>query len=160
MAPPARPSTASAAGAEKDAVVIAPPGARLLGAGIDVLLLGTIDLAVLYFTLRLCGLTFAEASRIPAVPFAAFLVLLNGGYMAAFTTAGGQSIGKMIAGTKVVAADHGALSDRVPLGQAIVRAIGYFLSALPAGLGFLPALFSADGRAVHDRLAHTRVVRA
>ena len=31
--------------------------------------------------------------------------------------------------------------------------------SLPAGVGFLPALFRADGRALHDRLADTRVVK-
>jgi uncharacterized RDD family membrane protein YckC len=135
-------------------------GARLLGAIIDVSLLGTIDAAVLYFTLRLCGLTFSDAMEIPVMPFAAFIALLNGGYMAAFTAAGGQSLGKMIAGIKVVTMDDSGSSDRVPLGQAVLRAAGYLVSALPAGLGFLPALFGPERRAVHDRLAHTRVVRA
>ena len=135
-------------------------GARLLGAVIDLLLLGSIDLAVLYFTLRLCGLGFGDARLLPLVPFGAFIALLNGGYMAAFTAAGGQSIGKMAARTRVVTADESALSPRVPLGQAVVRAIAYGVSALPAGLGFLPALLAADRRAIHDRLAHTRVVKA
>jgi uncharacterized RDD family membrane protein YckC len=80
--------------------------------------------------------------------------------MAAFTAAGGQSLGKMIAGIKVVTMDDSGSSDRVPLGQAVLRAAGYLVSALPAGLGFLPALVGPERRAVHDRLAHTRVVRA
>jgi hypothetical protein len=33
------------------------------------------------------------------------------------------------------------------------------VSALPLGAGFLPAVISADRLALHDRLAHTRVVR-
>jgi len=32
--------------------------------------------------------------------------------------------------------------------------------AVPAGLGFLTALFSRDHRGLHDRFAGTRVVRA
>jgi uncharacterized RDD family membrane protein YckC len=108
----------------------------------------------------LSGLQWNEARQIPVVPFAAFLGLLNGGYMAAFTAAGGQSIGKMAAGIRVVTMDESAGSDRVPLGQAVLRAAGYLVSALPVGLGFLPALFGAERRAVHDRLAHTRVVKA
>jgi uncharacterized RDD family membrane protein YckC len=56
--------------------------------------------------------------------------------------------------------DQSSRSDRVPLGQAVLRAAGYLVSALPAGLGFLPALVGPEHRAVHDRLAHTRVVRA
>lgn len=138
----------------------APAGARLLGAVIDLVLLGSIDITVLYLTLRLLGLQFSDAFSLPVGPFAAFIVLLNGGYVATFTAAGGQTIGKMAAGTRVVTADDAAWTDRVPLGQAVVRAAAYVISALPAGLGFLPALFGSDGRAIHDRLAHTRVVRA
>ena len=123
-------------------------------------MLGTIDLAVLYLTLRLCDLEFSQASALPFAPFLAFLALINGLYATAFTAAGGQSIGKMAAGTRVVNADESAWTDRVPLGQAVVRTAGYAASALPAGMGFLPALFDPAGRAVHDRIAHTRVVKA
>ncbi|MBA2305778.1 MAG: RDD family protein [Acidobacteria bacterium] len=135
-------------------------GARLLGGVVDLLILGAIDGAVLFFTLRLCGLELAEIRRIPVVPFAAFLALLNGGYVTAFTAAGGQSIGKMAAHIKVVTMDESGWSDRVRLGQAVLRASAYLVSALPLGLGFLPALVGPERRAVHDRLAHTRVVKA
>jgi uncharacterized RDD family membrane protein YckC len=138
----------------------APVGARLLGAAIDLALMAAIDAAVLYFTLLASDLTFAEIDRIPIPPFAAFLVMLNGGYMAAFTAAGGQSFGKMAAGIRVITSDEHAWSDRVTLGQSALRAVLYLLSALPAGLGFAPALFGPDHRALHDRLAHTRVVKA
>ena len=50
-------------------------------------------------------------------------------------------------------------SGRVPLGHSVMRAAGYAVSALPAGLGFLPALVGEDKRAIHDRLADTRVVK-
>jgi uncharacterized RDD family membrane protein YckC len=153
-------TAAEPAGEATASIESAPAGARLMGAVIDLVLLGSIDFAVLYFTLRLLGLELSQAASLPIVPFAVFIALLNGGYLAAFTAAGGQTIGKMVAGTRVVTAEEAAWTDRVPLGQAIVRAVAYLASALPAGLGFLPAIFGADGRAVHDRLAHTRVVRA
>ncbi|MEO6212943.1 MAG: RDD family protein, partial [Vicinamibacterales bacterium] len=111
-------------------------------------------------TLKFCGLTYAEVRVLPVAPFAAFLLLLNGGYLAAFTAAGGQSIGKMLGRIRVVPSDPEGWSDRVPLGQAVLRAVGYFVSALPLGLGFLPALVGSDKRAFHDRLAQTRVVKA
>jgi uncharacterized RDD family membrane protein YckC len=135
-------------------------GARLGAAMIDLLMLAAIDAAVLYCTLRLCGLELNQAARIPVVPFAAFLAVLNGGYLAAFTAAGGQSIGKMATGIKVVTMDESAGSVGVPLGQSVLRAASYLVSVLPAGAGFLPALFGAERRAFHDRLAHTRVVKA
>ncbi|MEX1127470.1 MAG: RDD family protein [Vicinamibacterales bacterium] len=133
---------------------------RLFAAVIDLVLLAGIDAVVLYFTLRLCGLEFGDVLRLPLMPFAAFIAFLNGGYVVAFTTAGGQTIGKMLTGIRVVTSDEDAWTDRVPVGGAALRAVGYVMSALPAGLGFLPVLFGAERRGLHDRLAHTRVVKA
>ena len=159
----ARPAAAARIPEEAEPRVETAPAAtafsRLAAAIVDLLLVGAIDAIVLHFTLKICGLEYAEISVLPLPPFIAFLLLLNGGYFAAFTAAGGQSIGKMVAKVKVVP-DHEGWSDRVPLGQAVLRSAAYLVSALPAGLGFLPALVGADKRAVHDRLAHTRVVKA
>jgi uncharacterized RDD family membrane protein YckC len=67
----------------------------------------------------------------------------------------------MAVGTRVVPADPAApASERVSFGQAVVRAAAYLVSLLPAGLGFVPALVGRERRALHDRLADTRVVRA
>ena len=136
-------------------------GARLAGAAVDVVLLGAIDAAVIYLTLRICELTFAQTLTLPLAPLISFLVLLNGGYLAAFVAASGQTIGKMAAGTRVVSADSGTdVYERVSFEQAVLRAAASLLSALPLGLGFLPALLGRDRRALHDRLADTRVVKA
>jgi uncharacterized RDD family membrane protein YckC len=153
---------AAAAGPVEEAappIVVAPIGARLAAGAIDVLIIAAIDAAVLYSTLRVLELPLAEFRQLPVAPMTVFLMLLNGGYLAAFTAAGGQTIGKMIAGIRVVA-DHGAEVGRVPLGAAVLRATAYLVSLLPAGLGFAAILFDAEGRALHDRLADTRVVRA
>ncbi len=133
-------------------------GPRFLAALVDAIILGSIGLAVLYLTLKVCGLQFAHVAVIPPVPFTAFLLLVAVGYLTLFTAAGGQTIGKMAAGIKVVSTDVDHL--RVPLGQSVLRAAAYLASALPAGLGFLPAVLGADRRAIHDRLADTRVVKA
>jgi uncharacterized RDD family membrane protein YckC len=156
---PARPDVPSPAPVRGDnAPLAAPVGPRLLAALVDALILGSIGAAVLYLTLKVCGLQFAHVAVIPPVPFMAFLLLVAGGYLTLFTAAGGQTIGKMAAGIKVVSTDVDRL--RVPLGQSVLRATAYLASALPAGLGFLPALLGADRRAIHDRLADTRVVKA
>jgi uncharacterized RDD family membrane protein YckC len=142
-------------------LITAPAGARLLGALVDLVLVGGIDLLVVYFTLKICDLTFAEVFALPVAPLASFFVLLNGGYLSTFVAAGGQTIGKMAAGIRVVPADPAApVTERVSFGQSVVRAAGYLVSALPAGLGFLPAFVGHDRRALHDRLADTRVVKA
>jgi uncharacterized RDD family membrane protein YckC len=137
------------------AVASAP--ARLAGAAIDALLLGGIDAGVLFLTLRLCGLELAEIGALPVVPMAAFLGLMNGGYLVIFTASGGRTIGKMLAGTRVVPGDGTA---RVSFASACVRAAACLLSILPAGLGFGMALVRPDGRALHDAIADTRVIHA
>jgi uncharacterized RDD family membrane protein YckC len=151
---------------EEIAPAIAAPGtpaspiARIGAAVIDTLILGSIDAAVLYFTLKICELSLAEAPALPLAPFGAFLLLMNGGYFATFVAAGGQTIGKMAAGIRVVRGSAAPEAmERVTLGHAIVRAAGYLVSVAPAGLGFLPALVG-ERRALHDRLADTRVVKA
>jgi len=98
---------------------------------------------------------------VPALPFASFLLLIAGGYLTLFTAAGGQTIGKMATGIRVIPADPAArATERVTFGHAAVRAAGYVVSALPAGLGFVPAFVGQERRALHDRLADTRVVKA
>jgi uncharacterized RDD family membrane protein YckC len=140
---------------------IAPLGRRAGAAIVDLVILAAIDLAILYFTLRLCGLQLVDLRLIPAIPFVAFLVMQNGGYLAAFVAAGGQTIGKMLFDIRVVPAVEGEMwSDRVGFGRATLRAVAWLLSVLPAGLGVVPAFFSQERRALHDRLAGTRVVRA
>jgi len=136
-------------------------GARILGGLIDAAILVGIDVIVVYLTLEICDMTFSQVASLPLAPLLTFLALLNGGYLATFVAANGQTIGKMAAGTRVVPADPGAHAyERVSFGQAVVRTASYLVSLLPAGLGFVPALVGRERRAVHDRLADTRVVRA
>jgi uncharacterized RDD family membrane protein YckC len=133
----------------------ASPWRRAAAGLIDLTLLCTVDAIVVYLTLRLLGLTTSEMSSLPLLPLAGFFLLLNGGYFVAFTAVGGQSIGKMALGIKVI----GQEENSVPVGRATVRTLAYIVSALPLGAGFLPGVISADRLALHDRLAHTRVVR-
>ena len=72
-------------------------------------------------------------------------------------TLGGQTLGKMAVGIKVVSDRADA---RLDLGRAVIRTLVWAVLAIPAGLGFLSALFSRDHRGLHDRFAGTRVVRA
>jgi uncharacterized RDD family membrane protein YckC len=128
---------------------------RLVAVVIDLLILAVVDAVVIYFTLRIVGLNIQDLSSLPKGPMIAFLFVQNGGYLVAFT-AGGQTIGKMAAGIRVVAAEPTSTLD---VSHALVREAMWLVLAAPAGLGFLPALFSRDRRGLHDRLAGTRVVR-
>jgi uncharacterized RDD family membrane protein YckC len=148
------PPPASIVPAASTLEAIATPARRIAAALIDIVLLSGLNAAVLYFTLRLCGLSAAEIPELPVTPLVAFFLLLDGGYSVAFTAVGGQSIGKMALGIKVVSEEDGP----VAFGRATLRTFAYVLSALPLGAGFLPVL-GADRLALHDRLTHTRVVR-
>jgi uncharacterized RDD family membrane protein YckC len=132
----------------------APPGRRAAAAAIDLGLVAIIDAVVLHFTLALCGLTFNDLHLIPALPMAAFLLALNGGYVVLFTGTLGQTFGKMAAAIEVVS----DLSGRMDLRRAALRGAAMMVSLLPAGLGWIAGLVG-DHRGLHDRVAGTRVVR-
>ena len=157
-----RPAAPVAAATEPEPTVTTAGNlSRLVAAVVDAGLLGGINVIIIYFTLRICDLTFADIVLLPAAPLLAFLLLLDGGYLAIFIAAGGQTIGKMASGIRVVPADPAAPpSERVGFGRAVLRAVALVLSAAPAGLGLLPALFGPEHRGLHDRLADTRVVKA
>jgi uncharacterized RDD family membrane protein YckC len=65
------------------------------------------------------------------------------------------TIGKRWMGLKVT----DARGERLTFGRATGRYAAKYLSALPCFLGFILALFSSRGLALHDRVAGTRVVR-
>jgi uncharacterized RDD family membrane protein YckC len=153
---------ASRAESDTDALNTAPIVRRLIAGIVDVLTLASLDAGILYFTLRVLELKPVDVLLLPPIPLGVFLLLLNGGYLAAFTAAGGQTIGKMLTGIRVVPdpVTSSAAYARVTFGSAVLRAAAYLVSLAPAGLGFAPILFTTGGRALHDRLANTRVVRA
>ena len=93
---------------------------------------------------------------LPKAPLIAFLLVQNGGYLIAFTV-GGQTLGKMAAGIKVIPA---RAEPPIDLGRSVMRTLVWFALAVPAGLGFLTALIGDERRGLHDRIAGTRVVRA
>lgn len=133
---------------------MAPPLARVVSTVLDVALLGAIDVGVVYFTAKIANIPIADVATLPLAPLATFLLGLNLAYLAVFTANGGQTLGKMAAGLRVEGADGG-----VSFGTAVVRVAVGVVGGLAMGAGFLPALWRADRRAVHDQVAHTRVVK-
>jgi uncharacterized RDD family membrane protein YckC len=131
-------------------------GARCVAAAIDYGLLLGIDLVVLHFTLRLTALTFADWRVIPLVPLLFFLVGVKLAYLTTFTLAGGQTIGKMATGLRVVPDE----SRQVAPWDAVQRALVEVASLVACGLPFLLALGDPARRGLHDRVARTRVVPA
>ena len=132
---------------------------RTVAGVIDVLILGSISAAVVVLTLRVCELTLEQWRMLPPVPMLAFLMLLCGGYFVLFTAAGGQTIGKMAAGIRVVNGPD-VTPARVSFRTAVVRTVACLGSVLALGAGFLLAVINEDRCAFHDRVADTRVVPA
>ena len=137
-----------------------------------------IDFAILFVPLGILYILGALAIEIPAawhhIPHESrmeewellrlnihrlfWLVLVGFGwiYVAGLESSPSQAtFGKRWAGIKVTDA-HGA---RLGFLHATGRYGAKYLSALPCFLGFIMALFSSRGLALHDRLADTRVVR-
>ena len=109
---------------------------------------------VVYFTFQIAGLPFSAWRTIPLVPLALFLMMVKGSYFCVFTMLGGQTVGKMATGIRVVD-EH----DRdVEPSRAVQRTLAALASVATVGIGFAPVLFAGDRRTLHDRVAGTRVV--
>jgi uncharacterized RDD family membrane protein YckC len=133
---------------------------RISAAVVDAALLALLATGLVSVTLRWAGLGWEQVQVLPALPLAGFILVIVAGYLFMFTAASGQTVGKMLLGIRVVDAGVSG-SDLAPvsLRQAFYREALTIPSVLLCGAGFLPALIG-DGRAVHDRLTQTRVVRA
>jgi uncharacterized RDD family membrane protein YckC len=142
--PPAAPEVSRPAGL----------GRRVSAALTDHAILLGVDAIVIYSTLRMVALTMGDWQALPPVPLLAFLGLVKLAYFSAFTAFGGQTIGKMAAGIRVVADEHLQMDP----GRAIGRTLTGAVSFLSLGLGLVPALFNIERRTLHDHVAHTRVV--
>jgi uncharacterized RDD family membrane protein YckC len=133
---------------------VSSPVARLGAAAVDGIVLAGVDLAIVYFTLRIAGLSMADWRLLPPIPLIVFVLLLKFAYFCAFTAVGGQTIGKMALGIRVVGEDGESLDGTA----AARRAVAGLASAGFFGLGFLPVLYGPERRTLHDRLTRTRVV--
>jgi uncharacterized RDD family membrane protein YckC len=68
----------------------------------------------------------------------------------------GETIGHRLFGMEIRRVEDG---QRPGIGQIIVRWLGFYLSSLIIGIGFLIAAFDPRKQALHDKLANTVVVR-
>ena len=130
------------------------PIRRLIAAAVDHLILLTIDVIVIYFTFQIAGLPFSSWQSVPVLPLALFLLMVKGSYFCVFTALGGQTVGKMATGIRVV----GDNDRDIEPARALQRTLAAVASIATVGIGFAPVLFTGDRRALHDRVAGTRVV--
>ena len=130
------------------------PVRRLTAAFVDHVILLSIDAIVIYFTFQIAGLPFSDWRTVPIVPLALFLMMVKGSYFCVFTMLGGQTVGKMATGIRVVTDND----QEVEPARAVQRTLAALASFATVGIGFAPVLFAGDRRALHDRVAGTRVV--
>ncbi len=126
-------------------------GVRIAAGCCDLALLAGLDALVVWLTLRLTGLDLQSVGALPRLPLAAFLCLLDAGYVAGLTAAGGQTIGKMAWGLRVADEGGGAVS----LPRALART---FWTPVSMTVGIVWIFLGREGRPLHDVLSGTRVM--
>ncbi len=88
------------------------------------------------------------------LPFGLLSPVVFLAYFIGFASSRGQTPGKAIMRIRIVSMTGG----NVTLSMIVVRTLGYFLSGVLFGLGFLMALVTRRHRSLHDLLANTHVV--
>jgi uncharacterized RDD family membrane protein YckC len=115
--------------------------------------------ALVQLSFRLIGARLWGPDADGAATFTPLVSIFTVGFAAAYTTVlhalGGQTIGKMLVGIRVVVGD----GEPPPVGTALLRFLGYFASGGIFTLGFVMAGLRRDKRALHDLIAGTRVER-
>ncbi len=86
----------------------------------------------------------------------AIALLCGIAYIVGFWSARSATPGQMALGMRIVRADNGAPID---VSKALIRYVGYVISAIPLGLGLIWAGFDPRKQGWHDKLAGTYVVR-
>jgi uncharacterized RDD family membrane protein YckC len=123
-------------------------GERLVAFLIDLLAIWAVDTALYVLLSLLLGQRGADAVGGP------LLLIVGLAYFIYPWARTGQTPGHRAMGLRVVSVDGSPLT----FGQAIVRYIGYWVSAIPVGLGFL-WVFEPEKQGWHDKMAGTCVVR-
>jgi uncharacterized RDD family membrane protein YckC len=94
-----------------------------------------------------------NSAETAALVLAIVVALLNFGVLAGLT---GLTLGKWATGLRIQRSDGG----NPGIGRALLRHfIGYPLSLITFGIGFLLAIVTVHGRGLHDMIAGTVVVR-
>jgi uncharacterized RDD family membrane protein YckC len=135
---------------------LAAPGERILSGLIDVGIVSLMLVTLLYLTSQVGGQSLRLLSSSSLAALGVIGALLTCGYFLFFWGLSGQTLGKLLTGSRVIGPDGGALGLR----RAVVRGLGVVLSVLPLGAGFIGLWSDLDRRCWHDRLATTRVIRS
>ena len=152
--PYATPVTTEAYVEEPRRQVLASFGMRFVATILDAIwiaVLSTVLGMAIYGTRYLTSEKFIEGPAdfviSHALPFA---------IMAWFWIKKGATPGKMICGIRIVTEDGSPLT----IGKCLIRYVGYYISAIPFGLGYLWAAWDRRNQTWHDKMARTLVVKS
>jgi uncharacterized RDD family membrane protein YckC len=132
---------------------------RVLGFAIDLAILNLTTLALggaIAWAANVLGIDLNPSAPVVAGLAAAGWLALISLYLVTFWCLTGQTPGMRFMGIRVTDR-HGAVPS---LTRSLRRLVGMYLSALPAGAGFLLILVDDRRRGLHDRLAGTLVTHA
>jgi len=126
-------------------------------------LIDTVMIQCLYMIMMLISLigaesplnTFFNATQSTPRLFLWAWIALSVGYFTFFHAQGGQTPAKMVLRIQVVMKEGHPLS----VFKAFCRTLGYVLSSLFLGAGFLLAIVQREKRCLHDLLARSYVIR-
>jgi uncharacterized RDD family membrane protein YckC len=124
------------------------------------LIMGAVDLSVIALSalpfIALVGLYNGDFG-LPQTRFAsvALTLMIAFFYLALTQSLCGRTFGMMITNTRLI---DDLTAEPVTAPRAIVRTVGCFIAAAPAGIGLLWAAFSPQRRGWQDYLAGTRVI--
>ncbi len=135
---------------------LASPGERIAGGLIDLGIVALMLLALAYLTVRVSGYPLGALSNSALAAIGVIGTLLTVGYFLFFWGLSGQTLGKLLTGTRVVAL-HGR---PLGLGRALIRGLSLIGCLLPFGVGLLGLWSNTDRQGWHDRAASTKVIRA
>lgn len=125
-----------------------------------VFLVGIISLSLFFFWRAMALYPPSDVSGFASVfIFSVLLVmgwplLLSSAYFIVLHSFGGQTLGKVFMGIRVVSEEGSLLS----LGASFLRLVGYMLSIAPMGIGFLWMVVDKNHAAWHDKLACSKVI--
>jgi uncharacterized RDD family membrane protein YckC len=83
-------------------------------------------------------------------------IIVGSVYSVGFWSAQGATPGMMAVGVKITTVD----GDPIDFGKAFLRYIGYWVSGITLGIGFLMIAFTPQKRGLHDYIAGTVVIKA
>jgi len=147
-------NAASAAAAPMSSA--APLGERAAAGLCDTLVLTAIGVALVGAASSGTGLPFRQILAQEALFLGLAWAIFAVGYSVFFVGSCGQTIGRMVMRLRVV----GDNQFSVGFDRAAIRLAAWVVSAAPLFAGMLLALRDPQKRALHDRVSHTRVVKA